>query len=105
MSASEIKPPAGVKWELRTAAASRPAGLGLPLAPRNLRYFLPAGTSVVGDDKNARRYASHHPPTVPRRPHHCAYGWLNRVLLTMFPAHQAQHERRPVETAEGGCHE
>jgi hypothetical protein len=29
----------------------------------------------------------------------------SEFFVTMFPAHQGQHEGRPVETAEGGCHE
>jgi hypothetical protein len=37
-----------------------------------------------------------------------AHGRLDRVFFTLFPAHQAQHERRPVETpalAQVGSHE
>jgi hypothetical protein len=26
-------------------------------------------------------------------------------FVTMFPTHQGQHVRRPVQTAEGGCRE
>ena len=29
----------------------------------------------------------------------------SEFFVTMFPAHQGQHEGRPVETTEGGCHE
>jgi pyruvate-formate lyase len=31
---------------------------------------------------------------------HARMGGWTEFFVTMFPAHQAQHERRPVETAE-----
>ena len=91
MSTSEIKPPAGIKWESRTA---------VDLATDAARRTTENVWRCVQRKRNQRQRDPEKYDLLRAR----MGGWT-KFFVTMFPARPAQHERRAVGTAEGGRHE